>query len=132
MKATNKKFRVLIEKTNTGFCAKADDYPVYTTGGTILELIDNMVEAFNLYYEDDGIELRPSNIELYMALDQFFKDYPAINSNFLAQRIGMNPTLLSQYVRGHKKPSAKQAQRILGGIHQIGAELSDIHLLNTR
>ncbi len=52
-----------------------------------------------------------------------------INVKFLAEKIGMNPTLLSQYVQGHKKPSDKQAEKILSGIHQIGYELSGINLL---
>ena len=43
----------------------------------------------------------------------------------------MNATLLSQYVSGTKKPSPKQAEKILSGIHQIGEELSGINLLHT-
>jgi hypothetical protein len=41
----------------------------------------------------------------------------------------MNPTLLSQYVRGHKKPSQKQSQRILYGINQIGQELAEMKVV---
>jgi hypothetical protein len=43
----------------------------------------------------------------------------------------MNATLLSQYVSGTKKPSRKQTEKILSGIHQIGQELSGINLLQT-
>jgi hypothetical protein len=43
----------------------------------------------------------------------------------------MNATLLSQYVSGTKKPSPKQTEKILSGIHQIGQELSEINLLQT-
>jgi hypothetical protein len=49
-----------------------------------------------------------------------------INAKFLAEKIGMNPTLLSQYVQGRKKPSETQTEKILSGIHQIGKELSEI------
>jgi hypothetical protein len=41
----------------------------------------------------------------------------------------MNPTLLSQYVQGQKKPSEAQTQKILGGIQQIGKELAEINLV---
>ena len=41
----------------------------------------------------------------------------------------MNPTLLSQYVKGHKKPSENQTEKILAGIHQIGQELSEMNLI---
>jgi len=44
----------------------------------------------------------------------------------------MNPTLLSQYVQGHKKPSENQTAKILTGIHQIGQELSDMNLIFQR
>ena len=56
--------------------------------------------------------------------------YKVLNSKFLAQKIGMNPTPLSQYVQGHKKPSEKQTEKILAGIHQIGKELSEINLIH--
>jgi len=41
----------------------------------------------------------------------------------------MNPTLLSQYVQGHKKPSDSQIEKILTGIQQIGKELAEINLI---
>jgi len=47
----------------------------------------------------------------------------------LAERIGINPTLLSQYVQGRKLPTAKQADKILAGIHEIGNELSELNLI---
>jgi hypothetical protein len=53
-----------------------------------------------------------------------------LNANFLAQRIGMNATLLSQYVRGVKQPSQKQTQKILQGIQLIGKELSDLDFIH--
>jgi DNA-binding transcriptional regulator YdaS (Cro superfamily) len=52
-----------------------------------------------------------------------------LNSKALAEKIGMNPTLLSQYVRGHKKPSQQQSRRILYGINQIGQELAEIKVI---
>jgi len=42
----------------------------------------------------------------------------------------MNPTLLSQYVQGRKKPSGQQTDKILHGIHQIGRELSELNLIH--
>jgi hypothetical protein len=40
----------------------------------------------------------------------------------------MNPTLLSHYVQGRKKPSATQTEKILKGIREIGKELSDLSI----
>jgi len=40
----------------------------------------------------------------------------------------MNQSLLSQYVNGIKKPSEKQARRILEGVVNFGRELSHIQV----
>ena len=132
MKTTKKKIKLTVEKTNTGFSAFTNDYPIFTTGRTIPELIDNAFEAANLYFEEDNIELTHVNLRFEIDFKQFFQYYKVLNSKFLASRIGMNPTLLSQYVQGHKKPSDKQTEKILSGIHQIGQELSEINLIYRR
>lgn len=132
MKSTLKKIKVTVEKTETGFSAFCDDYPIFTTGRTIPELIDNAFEAANLYFESDNIKLTHDNFKFEVDFKQFFQYYKVLNSKFLADKIGMNPTLLSQYVQGHKKPSDKQTEKILYGIHQIGQELSEINLIHRR
>ncbi len=124
-----RKIVAVVEKTNTGFSAFAVDYPAFTTGKTISELSRNIVEALNLYFEDDEIQLTQKNINFEIDLKQFFQHYRVINSKFLAERIGMNPALLSQYVQGRKKPSAQQTERILNGINEIGRELSELSLV---
>lgn len=65
--------------------------------------------------------------KLEIDFKQFFQYYKVLNAKFLADKI--NPTLLSQYVQGQKKPSETQIEKILYGIHQIGQELSEINLI---
>jgi DNA-binding transcriptional regulator YdaS (Cro superfamily) len=77
------------------------------------------------------VKVEPNDIKFEIDFKQFFKYYKVINAKFLAEKIGMNATLLSQYVSGTKKPSPKQTEKILSGIHQIGQELSEINLLPT-
>jgi predicted RNase H-like HicB family nuclease len=132
MKTTKRKIKMIVEKTETGFSAFSDDYPIYTTGRTISDLIDNAFEAANLYFEDNKIHITHENIKFEIDFKQFFQYYKVINSKFLADKIGMNPTLLSQYVQGHKKPSETQTEKILLGIQQIGQELSEINLIYKR
>jgi predicted RNase H-like HicB family nuclease len=129
MKTTKKKISIIVERTDTGFSAFSNDYPIFSTGRTIPELMDNVIEAANLYFEDDKIVLKHDNLRFEIDFKQFFQYYKVLNSKFLADKIGMNPTLLSQYVQGHKKPSEKQTEKILYGIHQIGQELSEINLI---
>jgi predicted RNase H-like HicB family nuclease len=130
MKTTNKKIKMIVEKTDTGFSAFSKDYPIYTTGRTIPELIDNALEAANLLFEEDDTRIEQENLKFEIDFKQFFQYYKVINAKFLANKIGMNPTLLSQYVQGRKKPSDAQTEKILLGIHQIGKELSEINLIH--
>jgi len=129
MKTTKRKLDFIIEKTHTGFSVFSEKYPIYSTGRNISELNTNIIEAANLFFENQEVTITASNINLEIDLKQFFMHYRVLNAKFLADRIGMSESLLSQYVNGHKKPSKKQTERILKGIHEIGKELSDIHLI---
>jgi hypothetical protein len=99
-----KKIKVTVEKTNTGFSAYVEKYPVVTTGSNIPELRANMIEALNLYFEGSGKGVAPGDIVFNLDIPQFFGFYKVINAKGLAERIGMNYTLLSQYVQGRKNP----------------------------
>ena len=129
--AKKRKITMIVEKTNTGFSAFSEDYPIFTTAQTIAELINNSYKASELHFEEENVKVEPSDIRFEIDFKQFFKFYKVLNAKFLAEKIGMNATLLSQYVSGTKKPSAKQTEKILSGIHQIGQELSGINLLQT-
>ena len=112
----------ILEKTDTGYSAYSYNLPVYSTGETWEEAKQNVHEALQLYFNtDESLPLR-----LRMDLGQFFQYYKVLNARSLAERIGMNPSLLSQYIQGQKQPSAKQTQRILEGIRQIGKELASL------
>lgn len=126
-----KKIIMTVEKTKTGFSAYAEDYPIFTTGQSVPELINSAYKATEFYFEEEKLKVEPNDIRFEIDFKQFFKYYKVINAKFLAEKIGMNATLLSQYVSGTKKPSTKQTEKILSGIHQIGQELSGINLLQT-
>ena len=131
MKTYKKKMKIVFEKTGTGFSAYSDEFPIFTIGRTVPELINNSYEAAQLYFEDK-YKITHENLKFEIDFAQFFQYYKVLNSKFLAEKIGINPTLLSQYVQGHKKPSENQAEKILTGIHQIGQELSEINLIYKR
>ena len=131
MKSFKKKIKIIVEKTKTGFSAYSSEFPIFTTGRTVSELINNAYEAAQLYFEEE-YEVSHENLRFEIDFEQFFQYYKVLNSKFLAEKIGMNPTLLSQYVQGHKKPSEIQTEKILTGIHQIGQELSEMNLIFRR
>jgi predicted RNase H-like HicB family nuclease len=128
MKTLKKKIKIIVEKTKTGFSAYSEEFPIFTTGRTIPELINNALEATQLNFEEE-YEISHENLKFEIDFAQFFQYYKVLNAKFLAEKIGMNPTLLSQYVQGHKKPSESQTEKILSGIHQIGQELSEMNLI---
>ena len=129
MKTSKKQFKFIIEKTETGFSAFTEDYPIFTTGKTITELQNNALEATQLYFEEQEEKITMEKLKFEFDFQQFFQYYNVINAKILAQKIGMNATLLSQYVSGKKKPSDVQTEKILTGIHQIGQELAELNLI---
>jgi len=57
------------------------------------------------------------------ALQRFFLTHKEINVAEFARRMGMNPTLLRNYINGFKYPSKEREQEILDHIHKLGEEL---------
>ncbi len=128
MKKFKDKINFIVEMTNTGCSAYSEKHGIYSTGENIASLMNNVLEASILRYEDE-YEITPDNIKYEVDFKQFFKFNRVINAKYLAERVGVNPSLLSQYVSGKKKPSSKQTEKILLGINQIGRELVNMNLL---
>lgn len=120
---------VLKEEVGYSASSHVRDYLIATQGDTYQELMDMVLEAVNLCFEDYGFTYTIDEIRFEYDLESFFEFYKVINVKALSDRIGMNQSLLAQYTNGIKKPSAKQMQRILNGVQQIGRELADARLL---
>jgi len=123
----------IIEKTESGYSAYSenfDEIPVGTTGVNLKELKINIIDALNSHNQLYALpELSIKDVQIKLDLPQFFSFYKVINASDLGKRIGMNKTLISQYVNGHKKPSEKQVAKILEGVKQLGRELSSLELV---
>ena len=128
---TTKKITFTVEKTSTGYSAYAQykDNGFGITGGTYQELKDNILEAVNLVLEDEKRTATLNDIELRIDLSQFFDFYKELNAKGIAERAGMNQSLLAQYVSGVKKPSPKQVQRILASIRSLGQEMAGLDVV---
>jgi hypothetical protein len=127
MQKNSKKIVFRLEKTDTGLSAYSTEYPIYTTAESVPQLMEQASEAASLYFNHKTI--KASDLHFEIDLQQFFRYYRVLNARFLAEKIGMNPTLLSQYVQGRKKPSPTQTEKILSGIRQIGKELQELCLI---
>ena len=122
-----KKIKVNVEKTRTGYSAYAEEFPVFSTGVNISSLTENIKEALHFYFDETGLKIKKSDFKLSLSfsISSFFELYP-INTKAFSHRIGMNYTLLSQYIQGRKTPSTKQVARIVNGLKTIGEELTHV------
>jgi hypothetical protein len=118
-------------KEDTGYSAFAEvgNNSVHTDGESFEELKNNIIEAVNLTFEEEGYSYTIDEIKFTFDMESFFEFYKVINAKALSDRIGMNQSLLAQYIKGIKKPSPNQVKRILTGVQQIGRELSEVRFL---
>jgi predicted RNase H-like HicB family nuclease len=125
------KINMTIIKEDAGYSAHTvvNNNSINTQGDTFDELKEMMLEAVNLSFEDKEISYTIDEIKLILDLESFFGFYKVINAKALSKRIGMNQSLLAQYIKGIKKPSSAQTKRILTGVQQIGRELAEIRFL---
>lgn len=63
-----------------------------------------------------------SNNNQLTALQKFFMDHKEIKVSEFAKMIGIDATLLRNYINGFKKPSQAREQAILDGIHALARE----------
>ncbi|MBR6933150.1 MAG: DUF2442 domain-containing protein [Bacteroidales bacterium] len=57
---------------------------------------------------------------------EVFRKFPQLNVSEVARTIGINKSLLSRYIYGIKKPSAKRTEEILEAIRRLGREMASI------
>lgn len=120
---------ILKESKGYGAHTQVGDKFIATMGDTFEELKEMILEVVNLSFEDEGYTYTIDEIGFSYDLESFFAFYRVINAKALAERINMNPSLLAQYIKGIKKPSAAQTRRIVDGVHQIGRELSEVRVI---
>ena len=60
-------------------------------------------------------------------LQRFFLTHREINVAEFARSLGMNATLLRNYINGFKKPSPERERAILAQIHKLGKELMAVN-----
>jgi hypothetical protein len=125
------KINMTVIKEDTGYSANTliENNFIATEGNTFDELKINILEAVNLTFEGTGLLYNIDEIKFTYDLKSFFDFYKVINAKALSERIGMNQSLLAQYIKGNKKPSSSQTKRILQGVQQIGRELSEVSFL---
>lgn len=126
-----KLYKVVVTKEDIGYsatCTIGINF-VATEADSFEELKTNVIEALNFTFEEEKKIFTQNDLLFEFDLESFFDFYRVINAKALSERIGMNQSLLAQYIRGIKKPSPAQTKRILMGVQQIGKELTEVRFL---
>lgn len=86
----------------------------YTVGhdGLHWRKLDEDISFESFYYPD----AEPTRLQ------HFFLTHKEINVAEFAKRIGMNPTLLRNYINGFKSPSKEREEMILDSVAELGEE----------
>ena len=123
------KIKMTITKEDSGYSATAivSENFIATEADSFEELKAAILEAVNFTFNDSEFTFSIEEIKFEYDLASFFEFYNVINAKALSERIGMNQSLLAQYIKGIKKPSVTQTNRILKGVQQIGKELSEVN-----
>lgn len=91
---------------------------------------DYELGAFGIHWEDIDEDVSYESFEYDdpepTGISRLFLTHPEINASAVARRMGMQQSLLAQYIRGIKKPSKEREQAILAAIHEIGQELCEL------
>lgn len=106
---------------NIGKCGLVGYGP--TVDESVKDLLVSRQEAIEY-----GIDVPELDMVFKYDLWAFFDKYP-MNATLVAKQIGINPSLMRQYISGIKKPSPRRVEEIQEGIRQIGKQLSEVSLV---
>ncbi len=120
-----KKETFIVEIDKDGLSAYHESRPIFTVAHSKDELFNNILEAANLFYENEKV-LKREDIAIQIDFKTFFKEFDYLKANAIAKRAGINNSLITQYIKGIKNPSEKQLNKLLRSIREIGRELGSI------
>ena len=73
-------------------------------------------------------ESQLSLIERQNPIGTLFEKFPQLNVASIARELGINRSLMQQYVTGKKKPSLERMQDIERHLHDLGEALLKVHI----
>ena len=131
------KIKVFIEKADDGsYWGTTQNIPgvVSAFGNSLEELKKNLQEAFENYLEvakDEQeswyAEVKEFNgFEYEMDIQAFFKLIPELKISAIADKAGINASLLRQYATGKARASEERARLIQSTVHDLGRELLSV------
>ena len=129
---------LIIEKEDSEYWVTVQSLPgCYASGATIEEAISNAKEAITdhisaLRESEDSVPEVFLNenyqIQIKYDLKTLFERFNVINKTALAEKAGINSSLLRQYSIGLAFAREKQKSKIENAIHDIGSSLLEVCL----
>jgi transcriptional regulator with XRE-family HTH domain len=113
----------LVEKVEDGYTAYAQGFSILVMADTLKEVYANATEALVVQCEVTDDKLSDFQIAFRYDFATLFEVYDIVNVKALCKRLGMNNSLISQYISGKKEPSLKQKAKIERGLHEFAKEL---------
>ena len=123
-----KKIVLVIEKGDGGYWGRVDyeDNLIVEFAPAIAELSAAMRQLLADFH---GIDPQEVDFEHQFDLTALFEAYPELNISKVADRAGINQSLMRQYKSAVKYPSEAQAKKIEQAIHSLAHDLLKMHLV---
>lgn len=120
-----KRQELIIEKAEKGFFGRIqlDDNLIIEEGSSIVAIEKSIKKIVRKLHH---IEI--TEFDIKYDLSSLFETFSYLKISSVAEKAGVNPGLLRQYVSGVKFPSALQAAKIETTIHEISEELGRVKI----
>ncbi len=96
-------------------------------GPTVDSAVEDLLVA-RLESIGEGYDIPELEMTFKYDLWAFFDKFP-MNATLVAKQIGINASLMRQYIAGQKQPGKKRIEQIQEGIRNIGKQLSGVSLV---
>ena len=127
---------VIIERNEDHFWGRIEGNGFMPTGQgeTVPALLQNIKDSIEDYVNHEGkkdkfwskVDLNKIQFNLLYDLEAFFEEFSDLKISSIAERAGLNPSLVRQYATGNKYPSAEQAKKIEAALHGLGKKLQEL------
>lgn len=95
-------------------------------GSSAKAAIEDMLKGWNEtteYLREEGEEVPALEIEYRFDVGSLFSYYDFVNIAGVAREIGLNPSVIRQYVIGTRKPSVERKKQIITGLKSLADKM---------
>ena len=134
-----KTLELILEKQEGEIWGRIDtpDFFYTTCGEKVEEIITNMRALLADYLVHEGVGnldwhgIKADDIQFEVSYDltAFFALFDELNMSAVAQRAGINKSLMRQYAAGVKRPAEKTVRKIEASIHELGKALQQVSFI---